>query len=293
MTLPSSARWGQGPSRRQPGLTLGDIAGMTRLVGQLRTAVVERAPREELRAALGAWPRTGAILFGPPDCGEAQYAEAIAGELGCSLVSLHAAGPDNVEHRIGGRVIRRVFELARREGPTVLLLHELTDFQEPSLMVELTQQLDHVSANSLGLVVLGTTSHPWDLDPALLRPGRLDRRVFIPPPDAAARRDVLGRCLLGRSTDEGIDLAPIVAVTGRCSTGDLRRIVDLAAEAAMIEHLDRQSEARITQRHLLAAASEVPASTPAWIRRARTHALYADPAGLLDEMVAGWSETDQ
>jgi transitional endoplasmic reticulum ATPase len=297
MALPSLAGWSShGLSHAKPTVRLGDVVGMPEVAARLRREVVDRVPTREARETLSTWVRVGALLFGPPGCGWRWWAGAVAAELGMELVTMRH------DERVGSSpvdraLVRQAFAAARERSPSVLLLPGLAALgrgpasasgtrERPGAVAELVAQIDRVSDAAHGVVVIGATSRPWDVDPALLNPEQLGHGVFVPPPDAAARRVVLVGRLAGRPTGDCLDLGPVVAATGGYACADLVRLVDLAAETALAELLDRGGEPRITQRHLVAAATAIRASPPGWFRRARTYANYADPAGLLDDALA-------
>jgi SpoVK/Ycf46/Vps4 family AAA+-type ATPase len=133
--------------------------------------------------------------------------------------------------------------------------------------------------------VLAATNHPWDIDPALKRPGRLDRAVLVLPPDEPAREAVLRLHLKDRPIS-GIDVAAVARLTDGFSGADLAALCDRAAQHALADSV-RSGQARpITQQDLQTAARETAGSLGPWYDIARSVAQYANGSGEYDELLA-------
>jgi SpoVK/Ycf46/Vps4 family AAA+-type ATPase len=146
---------------------------------------------------------------------------------------------------------------------------------------QLLAELDGSESSNDGLLVLGATNAPWHLDPALRRPGRFDRVLFVPPPDQPARAAILDVLLAGKPVGD-VDTHAIAARTDGFSGADLRGIVDLAIEeklrAAISDHIPRP----LVTRDLLDAAKGTVPTTREWFATARNYVLYANQGGLYD-----------
>src|SRR5206468_10736854 len=125
-------------------------------------------------------------------------------------------------------------------------------------------ELDSVSSDNEGVFVLAATNHPWDVDTALRRPGRLDRMLLVLPPDAPAREAILRLHLRDRPVDHDLDLSPVVKSTGNFSGADLAHLCELATEAAMEVSVASGNVEPITTGRLVAARRELQPSTRAW-----------------------------
>ena len=152
------------------------------------------------------------------------------------------------------------------------------------LINQFLSELDGVEADNDGVLILAATNAPWHVDSAFRRPGRFDRVLFVPPPDAEARRAILV-ALLKDKPAEGVDHRKVAAKTPDFSGADLSAVVDQAVEAKLAEAMRAGGLRPITTRDLLAAAKTVRPSTKEWFATARNHALYANQGGQYDEIV--------
>jgi SpoVK/Ycf46/Vps4 family AAA+-type ATPase len=150
---------------------------------------------------------------------------------------------------------------------------------------QLLAELDSVASDNEGLFVLAATNQPWDVDPALRRPGRFDRTVLVLPPDAAARSAILQYYLRDRPVEK-IDLARLVAQTDRFSGADLAHLCETAAEKALIESSRSGVVRMIGMPDFEAALGEVRPSTGPWFSAARGVAMFANEGGAYDELAA-------
>src|SRR5262245_4364317 len=155
----------------------------------------------ELRQMYGKSLRGGLLLYGPPGCGKTFLARAVAGELGANF---YAVGLHEVLDMWLGQSEHNLHELfvrARRNNPCVLFLDEVDALGQKrshlsrsagrNVVVQLLAELDGMGADNEGVFVLAATNQPWDVDPALRRPGRFDRTILVVPPDLDARRKIL------------------------------------------------------------------------------------------------------
>ena len=150
---------------------------------------------------------------------------------------------------------------------------------------QLLTELDDVSQNNEGVFVLAATNHPWDIDSALRRPGRLDRALLVLPPDAAAREAILRHHLQDRPL-AGIDLSKLVKATDGFSGADLAHLCDAAAEVALLDSARSGVARMITMDDFSKGLTEIRPSTGAWFTEARNVAMFANEGGEYDELLA-------
>lgn len=144
-------------------------------------------------------------------------------------------------------------------------------------------ELDGASTNNAGVFMLAASNHPWDVDKALLRPGRFDRSIFVAPPDLAARESILRLHLRGKPADE-LDLTKIAKLTDGLSGADLALICDSATERALEKSLQQGHLVPISQKWLSESAHSTKSSIRPWIETARNYASFGNASGTYDEL---------
>jgi SpoVK/Ycf46/Vps4 family AAA+-type ATPase len=149
---------------------------------------------------------------------------------------------------------------------------------------QLLTELDGAGSDNEGVFVLAATNAPWDVDPALRRPGRLDRMLLVLPPDAPAREAILRRLLLKRPI-AGIDLRTLAERTKDFSGADLAHLVETATERALVDSVARGEVRPVTMKDFAAALREVRPSIGPWLSSARNVAEFGNSDGQYDELV--------
>jgi AAA+ superfamily predicted ATPase len=275
----------------RPRITFEHVGGMDSLKEEIRTKIIYPLEHPELYAAYGKSAGGGILLYGPPGCGKTHLARATAGEVRAGFL---AVGIDDVLDMWLGRSERNLhefFETGRRNRPCVVFFDEVdaiganrTDLRMSAGRTVVNQflaELDGSEASNDGVLILAATNAPWHLDPAFRRPGRFDRVLFVPPPDATARAAILRVLLAGKPVSD-IDVEAIASRTDGYSGADLRGIVDIAIEdklrAAIADHIPRP----IVTRDLLDAVKRTVPTTREWFATARNYVLYANQGGQYD-----------
>lgn len=287
---------GEGPSAEieRPELGFADVGGMEPLKDEIRMKIIHPLNHPELYRAYGKAIGGGILLYGPPGCGKTYLARATAGEINAGFL---AVGIDDVlEMWIGNseRNLHALFEQARQNTPCVLFFDEVdalaasrSDLKASGgrqLINQFLAELDGIGARNEGVLVLAATNAPWHLDPAFRRPGRFDRILFVPPPDAPARAAILRLLCRGKPVQD-VDYEQLAKKTEHLSGADLKAVVDLAVEAKLREAMKAGLPRPLTTKDLLAAASTVKPSTREWFSTARNYALYSNQGGIYDEIL--------
>lgn len=274
-------------------VTLSDVGGMREVKERLESAFLAPLRNPELRALYGKSLRGGLLMYGPPGCGKTFLARAVAGELGAAFVSV---GLSDILGQFMGdseRNVRELFRLARRQAPTVLFIDEIDAIgQRRSLarqsgmrgvVVSLLEELDGLGNDNEGVFVLAATNQPWDVDPALRRPGRLDRTLLVLPPDAEARQAILRHHLAGRPV-EGVDLAALAAGTEGFSGADLAYVCELASENALLESSRSGVPRLIGMSDLRQSVAQITPSTGPWLESARNVVRFGEDDGTFAQL---------
>lgn len=275
----------------RPELTLDDVAGMEEVKQRLRMSFLEPMRNAELRKSFGHSLRSSLLLWGPPGCGKTYLAKALAGELG--LYFIHVGIADILQMYLGNseRNVKKVFEEAREMQPTVLFIDELdalghkrsqaTAAVRP-VINQLLIELDGAQSDNEGLFVLGATNQMWDIEPALMRPGRFDRKVLVLPPDLPARRAILAHHLRN-SPSEDLDVRAIAARTDGFSGADLAHVCNRAVEMALHDSVRAGQTRPVSQRHLETALRDTSPSISSWLSLAENYVAFSDnPAEYAD-----------
>jgi AAA+ superfamily predicted ATPase len=272
---------------------LADVGGMTHVKERLEAAFLAPMRNPELRRLYGKSLRGGLLLYGPPGCGKTFLARAVAGELGAKFISVGLA--DVLDMWIGQseRNIKELFDFARREAPVVLFLDEIDALGQKrsstrntamrTAVNQLLTELDGVDGGNEGVFVLAATNQPWDVDPALRRPGRLDRTLLVLPPDQGARESIL-RYHLRQRPIEAIDVASIARRTEGWSGADLAHACETAAERALLDGVRSGTVRLIGMADLEAAVKEIRPSTGPWLQSARNVVEYGAEDDLYSEL---------
>ena len=234
-------------------VTFKDVAGADEEKEELEE-IVQFLRDPERYTKLGAHIPKGVLLVGPPGTGKTLLAKAVAGEADVSFLSI--SGSDFVEMfvGVGASRVRDLFEQAKHQSPAIVFIDEIDavgrqrgsglggghDEREQTLN-QLLVEMDGFAANE-GVVVLAATNRVDILDPALLRPGRFDRQVFVGLPDIKGRRDILTIHAKGKPLAEDVDLARVARATAGFTGADLENLLN---EAALLT--GRRSEKFITE----------------------------------------------
>jgi cell division protease FtsH len=256
------AQFGQSGSRRvkhgATRITFKDVAGVDEAVEELvEIRDYLEAPARFL--SMGARVPSGILLVGPPGCGKTLLARAVAGEARVPFFSM--SGSDFVEIfvGVGAARIRDLFREARLASPAIVFIDELDavgrgrtasavsgqDEREATLN-QLLVGLDGFESEP-GVVVLAATNRPDVLDPALLRPGRFDRRVYVDLPDLNGRVGILEVHCRGKPLDDGVNLQALAKRTSGFSGADLASVVNEAALLAARRNLTAISQALLSE----------------------------------------------
>jgi transitional endoplasmic reticulum ATPase len=253
-----------GDSVELGGLTLADVGGMEDLKQTLTETVLWPLTYPDAFTRLGIEAPRGILLYGPPGCGKTYIVRAVAGEGHANVLSVKGSELLNKWVGESEKNVRELFRRARQASPTLMFFDELdalapvrgggTDGGTADRVVAaLLTELD--GAESLrDVVVVGATNRPDMIDPALLRPGRLERLVYVPPPDARGRADILRANAKNVPFADDVDLDAVADELWLYSAADCAALVREAALTAMRESLDASI---VTAAHLEQAVERV------------------------------------
>ncbi len=249
--------------QKETGITFKDVAGQDEAKESL-VEIVDFLHNPGRYTEIGAKLPKGALLVGPPGTGKTLLAKAVAGEAHVPFYSL--SGSDFVEMfvGVGASRVRDLFKQAQASAPCIIFIDEVdaigksrdsrfgggNDEREQTLN-QLLSEMDGFDS-SKGLLVLAATNRPEILDPALLRPGRFDRRIIVDKPDLKGRVNILKVHAKNVSLDETVDLEAIALATSGAVGSDLANMINEAAILAVKNH-----RAAVSQKDLFEAVEVV------------------------------------
>jgi transitional endoplasmic reticulum ATPase len=236
-----------------------EVGGLDEAKATLSRAVEWPLRYGPLFEAANTDPPSGVLLYGPPGTGKTLLARAIAHESGVNFI--HVAGPELLDRYVGEseKAVREVFERARQAAPAIVFFDEIdavaTDRDGMSgdsgvtdrVVSQLLAELDGLTDNP-NIVVLAATNRRDALDPALLRPGRLESHVLVPAPDEAARRAIFDVHTRGKPLADDVDLDELAAHTAGYSGADVTAVCREAAMQAIREVAEKYDPAEANER---------------------------------------------
>jgi transitional endoplasmic reticulum ATPase len=266
-------------------VTLDDVGDMVEVKQVLTESVLWPLTYPDTFARLGVSPPRGVLLYGPPGCGKTYLVKAIAGTGKANVLSVK--GAELLSKWVGDseRAVRELFRRAREAAPTLVFLDEV-DALAPTrgqgtdggtadrVVAALLTELDGVE-ELRNVVVIGATNRPDLIDPALLRPGRLERLVYVPPPDADARTAILRAAAKAVPLDPSVDLAELGASLTGFSAADCAALIRESALAAMRDSLEATT---VTADNVASARKRVrPSLDPGQVTWLETYAATHQP----------------
>jgi transitional endoplasmic reticulum ATPase len=273
----SAAQW---LVREKPPIRFDDVAGLDAVKEDIRLKMLYPFEHPELAERFGIRGGGGVLLYGPPGTGKTMLARATAGEIDAAFFRVSPA--DVLSKWVGEaeQNVKKLFDAAAAEPRSVIFIDEIEALvparrdEGSSVMQRVVPQIlqgmeGFDKKTGTGTVFfLGATNVPWQLDPAVLRPGRFDEKIYIPLPDQAARRRMLEIYLGNRPVADEVDLDMLAARLEGFSGADIKYICDRAATIPFLQSVATGAEGEITPDVIEMIVAETRASvTPETIAR--------------------------
>ncbi|OEL27398.1 Cell division cycle protein 48-like protein [Dichanthelium oligosanthes] len=237
-----------------PNVSWADIGGLEGVKRELQETVQYPVEHPEKFEKFGMSPSKGVLFYGPPGCGKTLLAKAIANECQANFISVK--GPELLTKWFGESEanVREIFDKARQSAPCVLFFDELDSIATQRgnsvgdaggagdrVLNQLLTEMDGMNAKKT-VFIIGATNRPDVLDPALLRPGRLDQLIYIPLPDEASRHQIFKACLRRSPIAKDVDLGALARFTAGFSGADITEICQRACKYAIREDIEKDIE---------------------------------------------------
>ncbi len=268
-----------------PDVTWDDVGGLDDVKQELKEAVEWPLKFPMVFEKLQTKPPKGILLFGPPGTGKTLLAKAVANESECNFISVK--GPELLSKWVGEseKGVREIFRKARQAAPSIIFFDEVdslvpkrgaymgSSHVTESVVSQILTELDGLEELK-NVTVIGATNRPDMLDPALMRPGRMERHIYVPPPDAESRKKIFSVYLkdAGALLTEDVSIDDLIGETEHYVGADIEALVREAKLAAMREFIttmagkspeemsDAAGNIRLTRKHFLEAETKVKAS---------------------------------
>ncbi|XP_075399957.1 ATPase family gene 2 protein homolog A isoform X2 [Tenrec ecaudatus] len=258
-----------------PNVSWSDIGGMENIKLKLKQAVEWPLKHPESFLRMGIQPPKGILLYGPPGCSKTMIAKALANESGLNFLAIK--GPELMNKYVGEseRAVREIFRKAKAVAPSILFFDELDALAvergsssgagnvADRVLAQLLTEMDGIEQLK-DVTILAATNRPDRIDKALMRPGRIDRIIYVPLPDATTRREIINLQFSGMPVSKEIDLDELIRQTDTYSGAEIIAVCKEAALLALEENIQAEY---VLKRHFAQALRTVTPRIPESVRR--------------------------
>lgn len=237
-----------------PDIKFSDVAGLEDVKKSITIRMINPVKYPEKYKMYGKKSGGGVLLYGPPGTGKTMIAKAIANEVGAKFYAVK--GSDIVSKWVGDseKNINSLFEEANKQDRAIIFIDEMDnllgkrgdDTHNNKRVNEFLQQIDGFAGRNQNLLLLGATNRPWDIDSAAMRSGRFSEKIYLPLPDAPARKFMLEKNMKNVPVSDDFDIDRIVEQTENYSGADIEELCDRAKDEPLLEAIATDSIVKIT-----------------------------------------------
>ncbi|AWR96927.1 AAA family ATPase [Acidianus sulfidivorans JP7] len=259
-----------------PNTSWEDIIGLEDVKLELKEVVEWPLKDPSLYEYMNAEVPSGILLYGPPGTGKTMLARAVAHESGANFIAVN--GPELLNMWVGEseRAVREIFKKARQASPTIVFFDEIDALavargSDPNRVTErivsqLLTEMDGISKRSEKVISIAATNRPDILDPALLRPGRLEKIIYVPPPDFNGRKLIFANLISKHPHEENIDYDYLAKSTEFYTPADIKGVINRAVLLAIRRGIALNQKPKVTQDDIISSINFIkPTLTPSML----------------------------
>ena len=269
------------------GISFSNVIGLDNVKEELKRDIIYQIKHAELAKEFKVSMNGGMLLYGPPGCGKTLMVKAVAGETGANLIEVKIH--DVLDMWVGNisKAVKKIFDMARKNTPCIVFIDEAemlgsnrdSTERQPWLreaLGTLLIELDGISSQNEGVLVIGSTNAPWMVDSALKRHGRLGKFLFVPMPNREERIGLFRLYLGGRPVGDGIDFEKLAEMAGNCTAADIKVVCDEAAKLAWVDSIDSGKKRSIAMKDMVASIGKERFNAREWYDMAKQHITSED-----------------
>lgn len=251
-----------------PNIRFSDVAGLEDVKKAITIKMINPVKYPEKYKIYGKKTGGGVLLYGPPGTGKTMIAKAIANEVGAKFYAVK--GSDIVSKWVGDseKNINSLFEEANKQDRAIIFIDEMdsligkrgVDTHNDKRVNEFLQQIDGFSGKNPNLLLLGATNRPWDIDSAAMRSGRFSQKIYLPLPDAPARKFMIEKNMKGVPVEKDFDVDKIVQQTEMFSGADIEELCDRAKDEPLMEAIATDKVVLVSNKHFENVLDTMPPS---------------------------------
>lgn len=251
-----------------PNIKFEDVAGLEEVKKAITIRMINPIKYPEKYKMYGKKTGGGVLLYGPPGTGKTMIAKAIANEVGAKFYTVK--GSDIVSKWVGEseKNINSLFEEANKQDRAIIFIDEMdsligkrgVDTHNDKRVNEFLQQIDGFAGRNPNLLLLGATNRPWDIDSAAMRSGRFSQKIYLPLPDAPARKFMIEKSMKNVPVEKDFDIDRIVSQTENYSGADLEELCDRAKDEPLLKAIATNSVVLVSNADFDRVLSVMPPS---------------------------------